>query len=160
MGNSLNDVCDRLQEKLGLLDEAVKELKEALINAQESLGMSIAEIERAIEQISRLGAECLMEQVIERSLEYELKKISLEDYKICSEPAERDPYPPYRERLHPRKHWQRKPYWLRTRSNPKKKAIIKPESLNANEVNLLQKRIFNRIKNKKLWVIFQSKKTF
>lgn len=78
-------------------------------------------LERAIEQISRLGAECLMEQVIERSLEYELKKISLEDYKICSEPAERDPYPPYRERLHPRKHWQRKPYWLRTRSNPKKK---------------------------------------
>lgn len=62
-----------------------------------------------------------MEQVIERSLEYELKKISLEDYEICSEPAERDPYPPYRERLHPRKHWQRKPYWLRTRSNPKKK---------------------------------------
>lgn len=44
-----------------------------------------------------------------------------EDYEICSEPAERDPYPPYRERLHPRKHWQRKPYWLRTRSNPKKK---------------------------------------
>lgn len=41
----------------------------------------------------------------------------------------------------------------------RKKAIIKPESLNANEVNLLQKRIFNRIKNKKLWVIFQSKKT-
>ena len=118
MGNSLNDVCDRLQEKLGLLDEAGKE---ALINAQESLGMSIAEFERAIEQISRLGAECLMAQVIERSLEYELKKISLEDYEICSEPAERNPYPPYRERLHPRKHWQRKPYWLRTRSNPKKK---------------------------------------
>lgn len=83
--------------------------------------MSVAEIERAIEQISRLGAECLMAQVIEHSLEYELKKISLEDYEICSEPAERDPYPPYRERLHPRKHWQRKPYWLRTRSNPKKK---------------------------------------
>lgn len=73
MGNSLNDVCDRLQEKFGLLDEAVKELKEALINAQESLGMSIAEIERGIEQISRLVAECLMEQVIERNLEYELK---------------------------------------------------------------------------------------
>ena len=99
MGNSLNDVCDRLQEKLGLLDEAVKELKEALINAQESLGMSIAEFERAIEQISRLGAECLMAQVIERSLEYELKKISLEDYEICSEPAERNPYPPYRDCL-------------------------------------------------------------
>lgn len=55
------------------------------------------------------------------------------------EVIERDPYPPYRERLHPRKHWQRKPYWLRTRSNPKKKAIIKPKSLNANEVNELRK---------------------
>lgn len=27
MENSLNDVCDRLQEKFNLLDEAVKELK-------------------------------------------------------------------------------------------------------------------------------------
>lgn len=74
MKDSLDDVCDRLQENLGLLDEAIKELKEALINAQEALGMSVAEIERAIEQISRLGAECLMAQVIEHSLEYELKK--------------------------------------------------------------------------------------
>lgn len=38
-------------------------------------------------------------------------------------------------------------------------AIIEPESLNANEVNELRKQIFNRIKNKKLWAIFQSKKT-
>lgn len=41
----------------------------------------------------------------------------------------------------------------------RKKAITKPESLNANEVNELRKQIFNRIKNKKLWAIFQSKKT-
>lgn len=34
MKDSLDDVCDRLQENLGLLDEAIKELKEALINAQ------------------------------------------------------------------------------------------------------------------------------
>ena len=148
MKDSLDDVCDRLQENLGLLDEAIKELKEALINAQEALGMrqtcvhaiSTSKwhylIERAIEQISRLGAECLMAQVIEHSLEYELKKISLEDYEICPEPAEREPYPPYRERLHPRKHWQRKPYWLRTRSN---KGITKPGSLNTNEVNELRK---------------------
>lgn len=121
MKDSLDDVCDRLQENLGLLDEAIKELKEALINVQESLDMSVAEIERAVNQIARLGAECLMAQVIEHSLEYELKKISLEYYEIRSEPTERAPYPPYRERLHPRKHWQRRPYWLRTRSNPKKK---------------------------------------
>lgn len=121
MKDNLDDVCDCLQENLGLLDEAIKELKEALINVQESLDMSVAEIERAVNQIARLGAECLMAQVIEHSLEYEIGRISLEDYEICSEPAEREPYPPYRERLHPRKHWQRKPYWLRTRSNPKKK---------------------------------------
>lgn len=38
-------------------------------------------------------------------------------------------------------------------------AIIEPESLNTNEVNEIRKQIFNRIKNKKLWAIFQSKKT-
>lgn len=121
MKDSLDDVCDRLQENLGLLDEAIKELKEALINVQESLDMSVAEIERAVNQIARLGAECLMAQVIEHSLEYEIGRISLENYEIRPEPVEREPYPPYKERLHPRKHWQRRPYWLRTRSNPKKK---------------------------------------
>lgn len=121
MKDSLDDVCDRLQENLGLLDEAIKELKEALINVQESLGMSVAEIERAVKQIARLGAECLMAQAIEHSLEYEIGRISLENYEIRPEPVEREPYPPYKEQLHPRKHWQRRPYWLRTRSNPKKK---------------------------------------
>lgn len=44
-------------------------------------------------------------------------------YKVecIRESIKREPFPPYKERLHPRKHWQRKPYWLRTRSNPKKK---------------------------------------
>lgn len=41
----------------------------------------------------------------------------------------------------------------------RKRGIIEPESLNANEVNEIRKQIFNRIKNKKLWEIFQSKKT-
>ncbi|NVB73014.1 hypothetical protein [Phocaeicola vulgatus] len=121
MKDSLDDVCDRLQENLGLLDEAIKELKEALINVQESLGMSVAEIERAVKQIAKLGAECLMTKAIEHSLEYEIGRISLEDYKIRSEPVEREPLPPYKERLHPRKNWQRKPYWLRTRSNPQRR---------------------------------------
>nr|DAT92785.1 MAG TPA: hypothetical protein [Caudoviricetes sp.] len=34
---------------------------------------------------------------------------------IQVEPIE---YPPYRERLHGRKDWKRRDYWLRTRSNP------------------------------------------
>lgn len=41
----------------------------------------------------------------------------------------------------------------------RKRGITDPESLNANEVNEIRKQIFNRIKNKKLWAIFQSKKT-
>lgn len=110
MKDSLDDVCDRFQEKIGLLDEVIKELKEALINAQESLGMSVAEIERAVKQIAKLGAECLTAKAIEHSLKYEIGRISLENYEICPEPVEREPYPPYKERLHPRKHWQRKPY--------------------------------------------------
>lgn len=121
MKDSLDDVCDRFQEKIGLLDEVIKELKEALINAQESLGMSVAEIERAVKQIAKLGAECLTAKAIEHSLKYEIGRISLENYEICPEPVEREPYPPYKERLHPRKHWQRKPYWLRTRSNPQRR---------------------------------------
>lgn len=55
---------------------------------------------------------------------YTLKKFNLLDEavkELKKALIERDPYPPYREQLHPRKHWQRKPYWLRTRSNPKKK---------------------------------------
>lgn len=30
----------------------------------------------------------------------------------------REPLPPYKETLHPRRDWQRRPFWLRTRSNP------------------------------------------
>lgn len=49
----------------------------------------------------------------------DFRKQMYENYKANS--IKREPFPPYKERLHPRKHWQRKPYWLRTRSNPKKK---------------------------------------
>lgn len=50
--------------------------------------------------------------------------IELQTFRVepCNrEPVERDPPPPYKERLHPREDWQRRPYWLRTRSNPKKR---------------------------------------
>lgn len=40
----------------------------------------------------------------------------------CIEPKkEREPLPTYMERLHPRSDYQRKPYWLRTRSNPQRR---------------------------------------
>lgn len=50
--------------------------------------------------------------------------IELQTFRVepCDrEPVERDPLPPYKERLHPRTDWKRKPYWLRTRSNPKRR---------------------------------------
>ena len=31
---------------------------------------------------------------------------------------EKEDYPPYVEKLHPRKDYQRKPFWMRIRSNP------------------------------------------
>lgn len=51
------------------------------------------------------------------------------------------------------------PIGLEPGATRRKRVIIEPESLNANEVNEIRKQIFNRIKNKKLWAIFQSKKT-
>lgn len=35
---------------------------------------------------------------------------------------ERPEYPPYREKLHPRKDWKKEDYWMRTRSNPHRRS--------------------------------------
>lgn len=65
-----------------------------------------------VKQITKEALKELTEQASEL-LKYKVECIR--------ESIKREPFPPYKERLHPRKHWQRKPYWLRTRSNPKKK---------------------------------------
>lgn len=51
----------------------------------------------------------------------ELKRILREirrEARLKEPRRERAPLPPYREKLHPRKDYQHKAYWLRTRSNP------------------------------------------
>lgn len=120
------------------LQERLNELKTALNNLQIVFGMTEEQIEQLIIRIETIGVKQITKEALKELTEQasELLKYEVE---CIRESIKREPFPPYKERLHPRKHWQRKPYWLRTRSNPKKKAIIKPESLNANEVNLLQK---------------------
>lgn len=120
------------------LQERLNELKTALNNLQIVFGMTEEQIEQLIIRIETIGVKQITKEALKELTEQasELLKYKVE---CIRESIKREPFPPYKERLHPRKHWQRKPYWLRTRSNPKKKAIIKPESLNANEVNLLQK---------------------
>lgn len=120
------------------LQERLNELKTALNNLQIVFGMTEKQIEQLIIRIETIGVKQITKEALKELTEQasELLKYKVE---CIRESIKREPFPPYKERLHPRKHWQRKPYWLRTRSNPKKKAIIKPESLNANEVNLLQK---------------------
>lgn len=120
------------------LQERLNELKTALNNLQIVFGMTEKQIEQLIIRIETIGVKQITKEALKELTEQasELLKYKVE---CIRESIKREPFPPYKERLHPRKHWQRKPYWLRTRSNPKKKAIIKPESLNANEANLLQK---------------------
>lgn len=69
------------------------------------------------------------EQIIKLIISFEQFSLSSTDFiELASEllqyntgPVEREPLPPYREKLHPRKNWQQKPYWDRVRSNPIKR---------------------------------------
>lgn len=52
---------------------------------------------------------------------YEILKEMLREARLREEKKKRVPIPPYRERLHPSKDWQQQAYWLRIRSNPKRR---------------------------------------
>lgn len=102
------------------LQERLNELKTALNNLQIVFGMTAEEIEQLIIRIETIGVEQITKEVLKELKEQssELLKYEVECFR---EPIKREPLPPYKERLHPRKHWQRKPYWLRTRSNPQRR---------------------------------------
>ena len=52
-------------------------------------------------------------------MEYESKPLEMVSKKeLLREPIEKEPYLPYREKLHSRKEKGGKTYWHRTRSNP------------------------------------------
>lgn len=102
------------------LQERLNELKTALNNLQIVFGMTEKQIEQLIIRIETIGVKQITKEALKELTEQasELLKYKVE---CIRESIKREPFPPYKERRHPRKHWQRKPYWLRTRSNPKKK---------------------------------------
>lgn len=102
------------------LQERLNELKTALNNLQIVFGMTEKLIEQLIIRIETIGVKQITKEALKELTEQasELLKYKVE---CIRESIKREPFPPYKERPHPRKHWQRKPYWLRTRSNPKKK---------------------------------------
>ena len=102
------------------LQERLNELKTALNNLQIVFGMTEKQIEQLIIRIETIGVKQITKEALKELTEQasELLKYKVE---CIRESIKREPFTPYKERLHPRKHWQRKPYWLRTRSNPKKK---------------------------------------
>lgn len=102
------------------LQERLNELKTALNNLQIVFGMTEKQIEQLIIRIETIGVKQITKEALKELTEQasELLKYKVE---CIRESIKREPFPPYKVRLHPRKHWQRKPYWLRTRSNPKKK---------------------------------------
>lgn len=90
-----------------------------------TLSVSDDEIESCLEeavnallkmQTTFRGAELSFEQLMKECILY-YTEIFEEPNDILIEPKE--PLPPYREKLHPRKNQVNKQYWLRTRSNPK-----------------------------------------
>lgn len=102
------------------LQERLNELKTALNNLQIVFGMTEKQIEQLIIRIETIGVKQITKEALKELTEQasELLKYKVE---CIRESIKREPFHRYKERLHPRKHWQRKPYWLRTRSNPKKK---------------------------------------
>lgn len=102
------------------LQERLNELKTALNNLQIVFGMTEKQIEQLIIRIETIGVKQITKEAL-KELTGQASELLKYKVECIRESIKREPFPPYKERLHPRKHWQRKPYWLRTRSNPKKK---------------------------------------
>lgn len=84
----------KLQQLTDGLKQAIKECLEAIAQMQKDMAEGFA-----------------ITNVVERLKEFAVHPVK----------GKRRTYPPYRERLHARKHRTRKPYWHRTRSNPKRR---------------------------------------
>ena len=83
----------------------------ARLNIERQQRLEPTRIEYAVKCIEELGYE-----VIHRDSQM-IKFV----HKVHPVKGKRRTYPPYRERLHARETYTRKPYWHRTRSNPKRR---------------------------------------
>lgn len=98
------------------MKDSEKEFGKALVGVQ----AAIHELEMAFERMNELILQYASEF---REIVNSLNALSLERYERHSV---RNPYPPYRERLHPRPRHAQKPYWFRIRSNPQKRGYHRP----------------------------------
>ena len=89
--SSLNNTLQQVGDRL---KQAVKECLEAIARMQKDMAEDFA-----------------ITNVVER----------LKEFMVHPAKGKRRTYPPYRERLHARETCTRKPYWHRTRSNPKRR---------------------------------------
>lgn len=88
------------------------DLKNNLKQASERLKQAVKECLEAIARMQKdMAEDFAITNVVER----------LKEFMVHPVKRKRQTYPPYRERLHARKHCTRKPYWHRTRSNPKRR---------------------------------------
>ena len=87
------------------LQERLNELKTALNNLQIVFGMTEKQIEQLIIRIETIGVKQITKEALKELTEQasELLKYKVE---CIRESIKREPFPPYKERLHPRKHWQ------------------------------------------------------
>lgn len=87
-------------------------LKNKFKQASDRLKQAIKEYLEDVAQMQKDMAEDFeITNVVER----------LKEFMVHPAKGKRRTYPPYRERLHARETCTRKPYWHRTRSNPKRR---------------------------------------
>lgn len=98
------------------MKDSEKEFGKVLVGVQ----AAIHELEMAFERMNELILQYASEF---REIVNSLNALSLERYE--RHPVH-NPYPPYRERLHPRTRHARKTVWFRIRSNPQRRGYHKP----------------------------------
>lgn len=107
-GNRLKDIADEVKT----IGASVDELNQAFCALSEVLREVVQDALDDIAQMQKdMAEDFAITNVVER-----LKKFTVHPVK-----RKRRTYPPYREKLHARKSCTRKPYWHRTRSNPKRR---------------------------------------
>lgn len=87
-------------------------LKNKLKQASERLKQAVKE---CLEEIARMQKDMAEDFAITNVVE------RLKGFAVYPVKGKQRTYPPYRERLHARETCTRKPYWHRTRSNPKRR---------------------------------------
>ncbi len=117
----MSDLVDIDMQELEVKAETAKKFVEELKQAISDIGGSFEEYAEALNELAQAVEELTVHKVVfDAIIENIEKTIDLSEF-IYPAKQMRRTYPPYRERLHGRTGWQRKTFWNRVRSNPKRK---------------------------------------